>query len=587
MLPSTSHSKNEDECRLTTHEEKVTETIKSPPGKVVDATNKHKPYREDKNDSDTESESETEKIKAAPKRVRSDEDDEPSSPRSKHPRLEHEITGSKGTMADKDAKIDADTTEKIPAKPKDDGSDSYKVSGSLSSSDSQQKIGSDEDNLDGKYADTEQTISMSEGIIDREVSDGNLKVSARAASRKRGTAAQKARTYSFPEKLMHLLDSEEGKESMCWLPDGRAFAISPRNFSQHVPPKYFEGTKFESFTRKLNRWGFKRVADEEAPGSFTYHHPLFRRGIPSLCRGMSGGKKTEIIPLSDAQVHMLQLMQGQNAPSDAALMAILMGGANLPDPGVPPMLGGASASSRMRPPPPAQLPHISSGISSAAVQGGGASTGLESMLLKQELLRQEAVRKNQEELMFQQMIGELIRRKAEEERLQQLLQAQQPSSSGMPPQMLAELIMRGGSDPSTRPSAMIQSQMRSPTLAPAATAASFLSSASLPPSAAGLAASGDSALMDEFTQFLRLKKQQEARQNWDYQQLLMHQEMMDRQLQAREQQYGRQDSDYQRLQLRAREEQQPRRQDPDFQSRVQEEMARQLRGREERDPRFG
>jgi hypothetical protein len=599
MLPFSSLSENDDERKLATREERdETEEIKAPPEKVVDATDKPDPYREVMIGNDKESGIETETTKNARKRAGSDEDGEPSSPRSKHPRLEPEITGSKGRKADNDAKIDTDTADKTPAKPKDDGSISNKSSGSFSSADSKQKIGSDDDNLDRKPH-AEQTITISEDILDGKTSDGNLKVSAQAASRKRGTAAQKTRTSSFPEKLMHLLNTKDGKESICWLPDGTAFAISPRNFEQHILPKYFENTKLESFTRKLNRWGFKRVSDEVTPGSFTYYHPLFQRGFPTLCRSMNGGKRADKIALSSAQVQILQSMQGENMPSDAALMAVLMGGANPPDRGVPLMLGGESASYEMMSSLSGQLPGISSGNSRAAARDGGVSTGLEMMMLKQELLRHEAM-KNQEELMFQQKLGELIRRKAEDERLQALLQGQQPFASGIPPQILAELMMRGGSDPSARPSAMFPSQMRSPTLASsaAATSASFPSSANLPSSAADLAASGDSALIDEFAKFLRQKRQQEARQNWDYQQRLMQHEMMDHQLQARderEQQQARQDSDYRRLlmqeemarQFRAREGQQPTVHDPVFHRLAQEEMVHQLRGgREERDPRF-
>jgi hypothetical protein len=582
MLPFDSLSKNDnDERKLATREDKdETETDNSPPEKDVDAANKAKPHGKVKIGSDATSKTETETFKAAPKRARSGEDGEPCSARSKHPRLQHEITGSQGTTADKDAKIDTETTDKTLVKPKDDGSGSNISSGSLSSADSQKKIGSNDDNLNEKPH-AEQTISTSEDVLDGEFSDGNLKVSAQAFSRKRGAAAQKQRTHSFPEKLMHLLDSKKGKESMCWLPDGKAFAISPRNFAQNILPKYFEGAKLESFTRKLNRWGFKRVTDGESPGSFTYQHPLFRRGFPTLCRGMNGGKRTENNPLSDAQVQILQMMQGQNAPSDVTLMAILKGGVNPPDPGVPPTLGRHSASSRMMPPLP-QLPGLLRGFPSGAAQCGGASTGLEMMMLNQELLRRKAM-KNQEELLFQQNLGELIRRKAEEERLQPLLQAQQPSSLGVPPQMLAEIMMRGGPDPSARPRAMFPSQTRSPIRAPATSDVSFPSSTALPPSAVGLAASGDSALMDEFAEFLRLKKRQEALQNWDYQQRLM-------------QQQGRQDPAYQRLlmreemtnQLRFREGQQPSRQDPALQHLLQEEMVRQLRGGHEgRDPRFG
>lgn len=104
----------------------------------------------------------------------------------------------------------------------------------------------------------------------------------------------KGRRLTFPEKLMELLNSEEYQESMCWLPNGNAFALHPPKFLKEILPKHFEGTKFESFTRKLNRWGFKRIAGEDAPEeTFAYSHHLFKRDYAELCRGMSGGKKME------------------------------------------------------------------------------------------------------------------------------------------------------------------------------------------------------------------------------------------------------------------------------------------------------
>ena len=59
---------------------------------------------------------------------------------------------------------------------------------------------------------------------------------------------------TFPEKLMTLLDSEDVKVSMWWLPDGDGFAFKPDNFAETVLSEHFGGTRLESFTRKLNRY---------------------------------------------------------------------------------------------------------------------------------------------------------------------------------------------------------------------------------------------------------------------------------------------------------------------------------------------
>ena len=47
---------------------------------------------------------------------------------------------------------------------------------------------------------------------------------------------------------------------VAWLPDGKSFVIkNPNEFTRAVIPKYFKGTKFSSFTRKLYRWGFRQI----------------------------------------------------------------------------------------------------------------------------------------------------------------------------------------------------------------------------------------------------------------------------------------------------------------------------------------
>lgn len=63
-----------------------------------------------------------------------------------------------------------------------------------------------------------------------------------------------AKRSTFPERLMDLLSNEEAKDAMWWLPSGDSFAIQPKKFSESILNKYFQGTKLESFTRKMNRW---------------------------------------------------------------------------------------------------------------------------------------------------------------------------------------------------------------------------------------------------------------------------------------------------------------------------------------------
>lgn len=114
-----------------------------------------------------------------------------------------------------------------------------------------------------------------------------------------------ARKLNFPEKLMAVLSRPDTKEAITWLPHGDSFVIvSPKLFAAKVLPEFFKSAKFESFTRKLNRWRFKRITD--GTHAVAYTHELFLRDRPELCKKMSGcGFKTE----DDAQREASQQAQ--------------------------------------------------------------------------------------------------------------------------------------------------------------------------------------------------------------------------------------------------------------------------------------
>jgi hypothetical protein len=67
---------------------------------------------------------------------------------------------------------------------------------------------------------------------------------------------------------------------------GRAFIVHdvPR-FCTCLLPKYFQRqTKWKSFVRQLNLYGFTRISN--GPDAGGYFHELFLRGRPNLCRYM-------------------------------------------------------------------------------------------------------------------------------------------------------------------------------------------------------------------------------------------------------------------------------------------------------------
>lgn len=106
---------------------------------------------------------------------------------------------------------------------------------------------------------------------------------------------------SFPQKLMEILSDEHHAEIISWLPHGTGFQIhKKKTFAADILPRFFKASKFTSFTRKLNRWGFTRVP--RGPETGAYFHKLFRRDKPELCLQMTSnsGSKYRGNPMQQA-----------------------------------------------------------------------------------------------------------------------------------------------------------------------------------------------------------------------------------------------------------------------------------------------
>jgi len=93
-------------------------------------------------------------------------------------------------------------------------------------------------------------------------------------------------------KLHAILDQveEDGlSHVISWQPHGRCFVIhKPKEFTDHVMPKYFRQTKLTSFQRQLNLYGFSRLTIGKDNGG--YYHELFLRGMVFLAKKMSRTK---------------------------------------------------------------------------------------------------------------------------------------------------------------------------------------------------------------------------------------------------------------------------------------------------------
>jgi hypothetical protein len=75
----------------------------------------------------------------------------------------------------------------------------------------------------------------------------------------------------------------EGKDNIVsWLPDGNAFKVHKvPDFVSKILPMYFKQTKYKSFQRQLNLWGFERLTS--GPDKGAYYHDQFLRDDPDLC----------------------------------------------------------------------------------------------------------------------------------------------------------------------------------------------------------------------------------------------------------------------------------------------------------------
>jgi len=89
----------------------------------------------------------------------------------------------------------------------------------------------------------------------------------------------------FPLKLHRLLEDVENtkqQEIVSWNPDGESFTIiQPKVFADSIMVKYFRQTKYKSFQRQMNLYGFTREVRGKIRG--VYSHPQFRKDARELC----------------------------------------------------------------------------------------------------------------------------------------------------------------------------------------------------------------------------------------------------------------------------------------------------------------
>jgi len=91
---------------------------------------------------------------------------------------------------------------------------------------------------------------------------------------------------TFPVLLHRILSNPDYSDIISWLPHGRSWRVlKPKRFEANIIPRYFDHTKYPSFCRQVNGWGFIRVTS--GPDQNSYYHEFFLRGMPQLAEMMT------------------------------------------------------------------------------------------------------------------------------------------------------------------------------------------------------------------------------------------------------------------------------------------------------------
>jgi hypothetical protein len=102
----------------------------------------------------------------------------------------------------------------------------------------------------------------------------------------------------FPERLHCMLMNNQDPDIVAWEPHGRSFRVlKPKRFEEEVIPTFFKQTKFRSFQRQLNLYGFQRIS--KGPDHGSYYHELFLRGRKGLCAHLRRLKPARSQPAQD------------------------------------------------------------------------------------------------------------------------------------------------------------------------------------------------------------------------------------------------------------------------------------------------
>ena len=134
--------------------------------------------------------------------------------------------------------------------------------------------------LDAYRMGTEMDLHALAPVVSNDITHGLMQ-----PQRARSNQDEVPNSDSFPWKLRKMLnDAEETSfdHIVSWMPDKTAFRVfKPQEFMQDVCRNYFNQSRYKSFQRQLNMYGFMRINEGWTRGA--YFHPLFVRDKPGLC----------------------------------------------------------------------------------------------------------------------------------------------------------------------------------------------------------------------------------------------------------------------------------------------------------------
>jgi HSF-type DNA-binding len=123
---------------------------------------------------------------------------------------------------------------------------------------------------------------------------------------------------TFPFRLHEMLDTvaQEGSESIVsWCAGNHtAFKVhKPQDFVKTIMPRFFQQTKYKSFQRQCNLWGYERILHGPEKGGYEHPEGFFVRGNHSLVNKMVRRKikrpssldRTDAIPASSSSLEAI------------------------------------------------------------------------------------------------------------------------------------------------------------------------------------------------------------------------------------------------------------------------------------------